>query len=292
MVSYDYYRIFYYVSQYKSFTKAAEILGSNQPNITRCMNNLESGLGCKLFVRSNRGISLTPEGSRLYKHVAAACEQLMAGEIELAQDKSLDSGLINIGASETALRLILLDKLEHFHETYPHVRLKISNYSTPQAISALENGLVDMAVVSTPLNIKKPLHKVSLYSFREILLGGKKYEKLASETRSLRQLENIPFICLGNETGTRRLYVEFFLKHHLTFMPDMEAATTDQILPMIEHNLGIGFYPEELSASAIARGAVLPIRLAEPLPERSVCVVWDKTHPQSIAARKLIDSLL
>ena len=33
----DYYRIFYYVARYKSFSNAAEMLGSNQPNITRCM---------------------------------------------------------------------------------------------------------------------------------------------------------------------------------------------------------------------------------------------------------------
>ena len=42
MITYDYYRIFYYVVQYKSFTKAAEALHNNQPNITRCMNNLEA----------------------------------------------------------------------------------------------------------------------------------------------------------------------------------------------------------------------------------------------------------
>ena len=34
-IPYDYYRIFYYVAQHKSFTKAAEALGNNQPNITR-----------------------------------------------------------------------------------------------------------------------------------------------------------------------------------------------------------------------------------------------------------------
>ena len=38
----DYYRIFYYVAQYKSFSKAAEVMGNNQPNITRCMNILEN----------------------------------------------------------------------------------------------------------------------------------------------------------------------------------------------------------------------------------------------------------
>ena len=36
---------FLHVAELGSFTKAAEILKNNQPNITRCMNNLESELG-------------------------------------------------------------------------------------------------------------------------------------------------------------------------------------------------------------------------------------------------------
>ena len=58
-ITYDYYRIFYYAAKYKSFSKAAEILMSNQPNITHFMNNLENQLGCRLFIRSNRGVTLT-----------------------------------------------------------------------------------------------------------------------------------------------------------------------------------------------------------------------------------------
>lgn len=59
----DYYRIFYYVARYKSFSNAAEMLGSNQPNITRCMNILENELDCKLLIRSHKGIQLTTEAS-------------------------------------------------------------------------------------------------------------------------------------------------------------------------------------------------------------------------------------
>ena len=62
--------------RYKSFTKAARALHNNQPNITRCMNNLEQELKCTLFLRSNKGIALTPEGRQLYEHVALAFEQL------------------------------------------------------------------------------------------------------------------------------------------------------------------------------------------------------------------------
>ena len=52
MVTYDYYRIFYYAALFKSFSKAAEVLTSNQPNIARTITRLESELSCKLFIRS------------------------------------------------------------------------------------------------------------------------------------------------------------------------------------------------------------------------------------------------
>ena len=112
MITYDYYRIFYFVARYKSFTKAAKMLGNNQPNITRCMNILEQELKCTLFLRSNRGISLTPEGKKLYEHVAIAYEQLQIGEEEIRQNGELENGLVSIGASENALRLVLLSRLD------------------------------------------------------------------------------------------------------------------------------------------------------------------------------------
>ena len=159
MSTYDYYRIFYHVAQHHSFTKAAEVLHNNQPNITRCMNNLETELGCHLFVRSNRGVSLTPEARSFLTTLRLLSNSLNSEKPKLKRDQSLTSGLISIGVSENALRIMLLSKLEAFHNHYPHVRLKISNHSTPQAIASLESGLVDFAIVTTPLSVQKQFQK-------------------------------------------------------------------------------------------------------------------------------------
>ncbi len=291
-VPYDYYRIFYYVAQHKSFTKAAEALGNNQPNITRCMNNLEQDLGCKLFVRTNHGVSLTPEGQRLYGRAAVAFEQLRLGEDEIREDCSLETGSISIAASETALHLILLNRLAAFHKRYPGVHLRITNDSTPRAMEALFHGQVDCAVVTTPIQVRKPLRETSLLSFREILICGSDFQYLAAEMRRLRDVEFCPFVCMGNGTSTFSFYQRLFLKHDLTFHVDMEAATMDQVLPMVQSNLGIGFYPEPMASSAIAAGSVTQIRLVEPVPERSVSLIEDLSRPQSIAMKALKKMLL
>ena len=291
-VPYDYYRIFYYVAQHKSFTRAAEVLGNNQPNITRCMNNLEQDLGCKLFIRTNRGISLTPEGVRLYGRAAAAFEQLRLGENEIREDCSLETGSISIAASETALHLFLLDRLAAFHRAYPGVHLRITNGSTPRAVEALLRGQVDCAVVTTPFQVKEPLHETTLLSFREILLCGSDFYQLSAEMRRLQDVESCPFVCLGTGTSAFSFYQKLFFKHDLTFHVDMEAATMDQVLPMVQHNLGIGFYPEPMASPAIAEGHVTQIHLAEPVPKRSVTLVEDTSHPQSIAMKTLKKMLL
>ena len=153
-ITYDYYRIFYYVATYQSFSKAAKILMSNQPNITRFINNLENQLGCKLFVRSNRGVQLTQEGRKLYQHVSVAYQHLHMAEVELMNEQRMDQGYITISASEIALHLLLLPVLEKFHKNYPGIRIRLLNHSTPQAVQAVKEGAVDLAVVTTPLTVQ------------------------------------------------------------------------------------------------------------------------------------------
>ena len=118
-VNFEYYKIFYFVAKYGNFTKAARVLGNSQPNVTRAMNCLEQQLHCTLFVRTNRGIWLTPEGEKLFTHISAAMSQIVAAEEELADSADLSHGSICIGASETALNIYLLDKLKTFHMLIP-----------------------------------------------------------------------------------------------------------------------------------------------------------------------------
>ena len=291
-VDWEYYKIFYFVAKYRNFTKAARVLGSNQPNITHTMNKLEDQLHCVLFIRSNRGVTLTPEGEMLYTRISSAAVQIQDAEEELSASATFEHGAISISATERALNIYLSERLRDLHQQYPGIRLRISNHSTPQAIQALENGLVDLAVVTSPVEIRKPLHKIPIFPFQEILIGGSKYASLSAEPHHLGELSEYPFISLAKDTGTRELYAEYFLNHSLAFHPDMEAATTDQILPMVEYNLGIGFYPEELARDALKSRTVCRIPLIEEAPKREICLIINPRQHQNAAAKELIEELL
>lgn len=286
-VTYDYYRIFYYVAKYQSFTRAANILMNNQPNITRAMNNLERDLGCRLFLRSNRGVTLTPEGEKLFAHVQIAQEQLQAGEWELLRGKNLESGSVSVGVSETALQGLMLPVLRRFRLTYPGIHIRITNQSTPQAAASVKNGLVDLAVVTTPTDISNPLTEIPLKEFQDILVAGPYFSHLAEQTLSLKELSGYPLICLGPDTKTNEFLSRLFEAHGLVLNPDMEAATMDQVYLMVSHDLGLGFLPSSFAGNALEREEIFKIHLAEPIPRRHICLIKDRHRPLSIAAQKL-----
>lgn len=286
-INYEYYRIFYYVAKHKNLTQAAEILHNNQPNISRTIKLLEHALGCSLLIRSNRGITLTPEGKLLYSRIKIAVEQIQTAEDEIIQSTHMQMGSVTIGASETALHMLLLPVLSLFKRKHPDIRIRIQNHLTSQAVESVQKGLVDFAVVATHTAIEKPLVSYPVASFQDILIGGPSYFSYSDKMLSLEELEDSPLICLSEGTMTYQFYDNFYRNHGLTMKPELEAATTDQILPMIKNDLGIGYLPEIYAKEALAKKEVCPLHLKEDIPMRQICFIENKQYPLSIAAQAL-----
>lgn len=286
-ISFDYYRVFYYAAKYQGFTQAANILGSNQPNVTRTIRTLEESLGCKLFIRSNHGVKLTPEGQKLYGHISIAFEHIQAGEAELAANQSLQSGIVTIAASEIALHCCLLPVLKAYRKKYPGVRIRVFNNSSPQAIETLKSGLADFAVVTMPKSLPKALRWHKITEVPEIPVAGMAFEFLRGRALTLEELAGYPLVGLNSHTTTFDVYSRIFSEHGLKFLPDIEAATADQILPMVKSDLGIGFVPESLAQDDILSGNVFQVRLKENISKRTVCLLKRENQVLSIAAKEL-----
>lgn len=285
-ISYDYYRVFYYVAKYRSFTGAARALMNNQPNITRMMKKLEDELGCTLFIRQRHGVSLTPEGKKLYAHVAVAFEHILSGEQEIMRDKSLQSGIVTIAASEIALHCILLPILKKYRKAYPGVRIRILNYSTPQAIDILKKGLTDFAIITEPFDAPAGISLKVLRNIQEVPVCSSAVSLSTGTLLTDGQLNKYPLIGLGEGTSSFTFYSDYFNRLGLSFSPDVEAATADQILPMIKSDLGIGFVPTDFLEKEDMEHLII-LDMEPPVPKRNICMLKQKGTLFSIAAAEL-----
>lgn len=288
-ISYEYYRAFYYVAKYGSVSVAARETLSSQPNLTRTVKALEAELGCPLFFRTSRGMILTPEGEKLYEHVKNAVAQIEAGENEISESKDLKSGKVFIAASEVALRCLLLSVLKEFRLLYPGIKMRIGNYSTPQAINALLCGKADIAVVTSPTASSDALTETAVKKISDVAVCSPEFTALCGAEVPLRALCDYPMIALGSDTKSFEFFSAFFESVGLEYSPDIEAFTADQILPLAEAGLGVGFIPRDFVKNC---DNVQIIDLKEPIPERSICLIKRAGQPLSVAASALEKMIL
>lgn len=68
MVSLQYLTYFMKIYEKRSMNKAAASLYVSQPALSQAMKNLEEELNVTLMKRSNRGVIITEDGERLYRH--------------------------------------------------------------------------------------------------------------------------------------------------------------------------------------------------------------------------------
>ena len=72
----------------------------------------------------------------------------------------------------------------------------------------------------------------------------------------------------------------------LSFEPDVEAATADQILPMIRSDLGIGFVPLDFLGKT-DNGSLKVLDISPAVPERNICLLKRKGISAGIAAGEI-----
>ena len=90
---------------------------------------------------------------------------------------------------------------------------------------------------------------------------------------------------------TYRFYNAFYHSHGLMLKPELEAATTDQILPMVKSNLGLGYIPEIFAKKDLSNGELCQISLQETLPSREIYLIEHEERPLSVTAGALKNML-
>ncbi|MFI6942934.1 LysR family transcriptional regulator [Streptomyces sp. NPDC050418] len=143
-------RVFVAVARLGSFTEAARTLGYTQSAVSRQIQALESSLGeGALFDRLPRGVAVTERGQALLPRAEAVLAQLDAAREDLAALREVRGGRLRVGAFPTAGAALLPRTVAAFQERYPDVELTCAEGLTGTLLARLDDGTLDVAVVST-----------------------------------------------------------------------------------------------------------------------------------------------
>lgn len=135
------------VTKAQSISGAARLLHLSQPTLSRQLHELEDELGKKLFLRSNRNITLTEEGMILRKRAEEIVELMQKTQNEIAISHENISGEIYLGAGESQCIRPLIQLVQQMKKQYPQIRLHIVSGDKTAVLEDLEHSLIDFALL-------------------------------------------------------------------------------------------------------------------------------------------------
>ncbi len=132
------------VARLASYSKAAEELGVSQPSVSVQVQELEKGIGARVFDRPGRRTQLSEIGRALYPHATAVLAAADRARETVDAFLGLDQGRVRVGATETFGLYRLPNVIRAFSGSHPGVEVELSLEPHDLLESALDRGELDL----------------------------------------------------------------------------------------------------------------------------------------------------
>jgi DNA-binding transcriptional LysR family regulator len=160
---------FIQVAELRSFAKSGQQLGISSSAVGKTIARLEERLGVRLFHRSTRSITLTPEGAMFLERCRRIAAEIEAAELELARTKIAPHGKLRI--SLPLAGMLFMPTITAFMQAYPDIELDLD--FTDRLVDVIEEGFD--AVVRTGEVSDSRLMTRMLGKFSHRIVGSKDY---------------------------------------------------------------------------------------------------------------------
>lgn len=248
-------RVFHAVARCGGMNRAASELNTVQSNVTTRVRQLESELGCPLFERHSRGVSLTAAGRRLLPYARRVAD-LVDEAIQATRDDGRPTGGLTLGALETTTALRLSPVLARYVKAFPEVDLVLRTGTTAELITAVAERDVEGAFVCGPV-AHEALTSVEVFQEELVMLARPGIESLSEVLSGA----NLRIVVLKAGCSYRQR-LEAVLARRGVLSPRMlEFGTLEAIARCVSAGLGITMLPRHLIGTVWPDHAVSQHRL-------------------------------
>ncbi len=281
----DYYRIFYETARHASFSSAAEHIYISQSAISQCIHQLERDLSVQLFVRTRKGVTLTKEGTLLFKKIESAISLIEQGESLLERLHHLESGSLIIAAGDTIAGKYLLPYIEKFHQLYPGICIEMANSYSYHMLELVKDGKADLAFINMPVEDDELIIKPCL-EIHDIFVCGTDFK--AKKSYTWEEIANEPLVLLERNSSSRKNLDFLFQQKQIPLNPQIEVAAHELLIKLASIHLGVSCVVEEFAKDSLKSGVIKKINISPSIPARSVGCAYVKNQPLSVAAREFL----
>lgn len=235
------------VDHYRHFSKAAEASCVTQPTLSMMVQKLEEELGVKIFDRGQLPIQPTEIGKLIIEQARVAVAQVNHIKDVVLEQKGIVKGIFRLGIIPT-VSPYLLPKLVKVHSGIDYdIRIAVSEMTTDQIMTALENDMLDGGIMATPLN-EPHLKETPLYYEKFFAYVSPNEKPIYAKTSLDENDLNMAQLWMLDEVHCFRTQILHLCKMKKR-QPDAsifsyEAGSIDTLINIVDNYEGITVIPE------------------------------------------------
>ncbi|MBQ3683930.1 LysR family transcriptional regulator [Succinimonas sp.] len=278
-------RYFITAAEELNITRAAEKLHLSQPPLSRALMELEDELGCVLFIRGKRHLTLTAEGLAFKRRGEQLLTLVDMTKAEISEMQNGISGTLYIGHVDSNGPTLVAEWIESFKKLYPNVTYNLWCGNVDDLTDRLKAGLIDLAITMTPTNTDLlDGFKVFSENWVAIIPANDPLGKSKKEYITLEELIDNDLIISSRrsrETEIRSWFKDF--KKQPRFI--VKTAHSSNAAKLVTRELGIALFPASV-AKNISSGANVTIKEITPSINVDYLLSWDnERHPNALATK-------
>ena len=263
------------VAETLNFSRAAERCNVSQPTLSAQVKKLEGFLGVTIFERNNRKVMLTEVGAEIVQNARRILSDVEDMQEVAAAAQDPLAGKFRLGAFPTLAPYLYPLVLPHINDTFSKLSLILAEDKTDTLIQQLRQGRLDAAFIALPID-EPALECKALFKDPFFLAVPNNHTLAGEKNVSTDVLQNHPILFLEEGHCLRDQALEFCQIGGPIAETDYRATSLETLRQMVRIGNGITLIPK----LAIHEGDPLMryIPFQEPMPHRTIGLVWRKTH--------------
>ena len=231
---------FQMTSRLKNITRAAKRLSVSQPNITVAIKKLEAELGIQLFERSQKQLTLTPEGTVFLNRIELALRNIQDAVLEVNDYKQLQKGTIKIGIPSMIGAYLFPKIFSGFQKKFSHLDIYLYEKGSMSIRQSLERDELDFGIVI--ISNASPSLELLPMSTNQVVACVPEHSHLAEkEFFSWSDVNNSDVIMLKEGSFIRNTILGKFKDNNIKPNIVLESNQIETIKGLISSNVGIAF---------------------------------------------------
>lgn len=195
-------RYFLMIAQEGNMTRAAELLGIQQPPLSQQVKDLEREVGARLFHRLPRGVELTEAGQAFLLHVKPLIPQLERACREARYAARGERGELRIGFTGAAgINAEVQRAIRVYQRAYPHVRLSLTETNTSTLLKQLAEHEMDAVYVRPTSEHLQMFQVLSVSEEQMVAVVPADHRSATRKVIELSELQNDPFVITPQDVG-------------------------------------------------------------------------------------------